>query len=73
MLDDEVLIGHEYIHTKSQNTYKVLDKCKSKNPTTGEWYDAIIYQPCYDNKGIYVRAEYDFKRNFEHTDNIIET
>lgn len=52
-----------YVYPKTGHTYLPLYKCKSKCPSTGEWFDAIIYKGMEDEK-CYVREIQDFFDKF---------
>ena len=32
-----------YYYPKNDHYYRFIEECRMKDPTTGEWYDAIIY------------------------------
>lgn len=52
-----------YVYPKNDHYYEPLFRCRMKNPTSGEWLDAIIYQD-YDTKHLYVRDRKDFFDKF---------
>lgn len=52
-----------YVYPKNGHYYEPLFRCRMKNPTSGEWFDAIIYQN-YDTKHLYVRERKDFLDEF---------
>lgn len=52
-----------YVYPKTEHLYIPLYRCRMKNPTSGEWFDAIIYQN-YDTKHLYVRERKDFLDKF---------
>lgn len=52
-----------YIYPKTGHTYLPLYKCKLKCPSTGEWFDAIIYKGMEDEE-CYVRERKDFFDKF---------
>lgn len=52
-----------YVYPKNGHYYEPLFRCRMKNPTSGEWFDAIIYQN-YDTKNLYVRERKDFLDEF---------
>lgn len=52
-----------YVYPKNGHYYEPLFRCRMKNPTSGEWFDAIIYQN-YDTKHLYVRERKDFLDKF---------
>lgn len=51
-----------WFYPKNQHTYAIIDEVKMKNPSTGEWSDAILYT---DGKGTYVRNSLDFNSKFK--------
>lgn len=51
-----------WVHLKTENLYRPVRRCRIKNPTTGEWVDAVIY---IRGEGVYVREETDFLLNFK--------
>ena len=53
-----------YVYPKTENSYLILDKCKLKCPSSGIWYEAILYQPVDDNSKLYVRESTDFFDKF---------
>lgn len=52
-----------YIYPKTEHTYLPIYRCKLKCPSTGEWFDAIIYKGVEDEK-YYVRERKDFFDKF---------
>lgn len=52
-----------YIYPKTEHRYLPLYRCKLKCPSTGEWFDAIIYEGM-DDKKCYVRERKDFFDKF---------
>ena len=52
-----------YVYPKNGHYYEPLFRCRMKNPTSGEWFDAIIYQD-YNTKHLYVRERKDFLDKF---------
>lgn len=52
-----------YIYPKTEHKYLPLYRCKLKCPSTGEWFDAIIYKGVEDEK-YYVRERKDFFDKF---------
>ena len=52
-----------YVYPKNDHYYEPLFRCRMKNPTSGEWFDAIIYQD-YNTKHLYVRERKDFLDEF---------
>lgn len=52
-----------YIYPKTEHTYLPIDECKLKCPSTGEWFNAIIYKGVEDDK-YYVRERKDFFDKF---------
>lgn len=52
-----------YIYPKTEHTYLPIYRCKLKCPSTGEWFDAIIYKGVEDEK-YYVRERKDFLDKF---------
>lgn len=60
----EPVYVHKYRETKDEK-YQIIGECDSKNHTTGEWYDAIMYKGLYDEEIIFVREKNDFYEEFE--------
>lgn len=52
-----------YIYPKTGHKYLCLTKCKLKCPSTGNWYNAVIYEGIEDGN-YYVREEKDFFAKF---------
>lgn len=52
-----------YIYPKTEHTYLPIYRCKLKCPSTGEWFDAIIYKGVEDER-YYVRERKDFFDKF---------
>lgn len=52
-----------YVYPKTEHLYMPLYRCRMKNPTSGEWFDAIIYKGIEDEK-FYVRERKDFLDKF---------
>lgn len=52
----------KWFYPKNQHIYAIIDNVKQKNPTTGEWSDAVLYT---DGKGKYVRDKSDFINKFK--------
>lgn len=52
-----------YVYPKNGHQYMPLFRCRMKCPTSGEWFDALIYQD-YDSKHLYVREKKDFFDKF---------
>lgn len=52
-----------YVYPKNGHHYLPLRSCRMKCPTTGQWFDALIYQD-YDSKHLYVREKKDFFDKF---------
>lgn len=52
-----------YVYPKNGHQYMPLFRCRMKNPTSGEWFDAIIYKGVEDEK-FYVRERKDFLNKF---------
>lgn len=53
-----------WFYPKNQHIYAIIDEVKMKDPTTGEWGDALLYT---DGKGNYVRDKVDFINKFKET------
>lgn len=53
-----------WLYPKNGHKYAIVNQSvtRMKNPTTGEWIDAIIYT---DGKGFYVRESNDFNSKFK--------
>lgn len=52
-----------YIYPKTEHIYLPIYRCKLKCPSTGEWFDAIIYKGVEDGR-YYVRERKDFFDKF---------
>lgn len=52
-----------YVYPKNGHQYMPLVRCRMKNPTSGQWFDALIYQD-YNTKHLYVRDKKDFFDKF---------
>lgn len=52
-----------YVYPKNGHQYMPLFRCRMKCPTSGEWFDAIIYKGIEDEK-FYVRERKDFLDKF---------
>ena len=52
-----------YVCPKNGHQYMPLSRCRMKCPTSGEWFDALIYQD-YSTKHLYVRDRKDFFDKF---------
>ena len=52
-----------YVYPKTEHLYMPLYRCRMKNPTSGEWFDAIIYRGVEDER-FYVRERKDFLNKF---------
>jgi len=48
-----------------ENTYRFLGKCRVKDPTTREWYLAVMYREDELGGEIYVREWTDFIKKFK--------
>ena len=55
--------GKLYVYPKNGHQYMPLFRCRMKCPTSGEWFDAIIYEGVEDEK-YYVRERKDFLDKF---------
>lgn len=55
--------GKLYVYPKNGHQYMPLFRCRMKCPTSGEWFDAIIYKGVEDEK-YYVRERKDFLNKF---------
>lgn len=53
-----------WLYPKNGHKYAIVNQsvARMKNPTTGEWTDAIVYT---DGKGFYVRETSDFNKKFK--------
>lgn len=52
-----------YVHPETGCKYIPLSRCRMKNPVSGEWFDALIYQEV-NNGELYVRECKDFFDRF---------
>ena len=52
-----------YIYPKTGHKYMPLHRCRMKNPVSGEWFNALIYQGM-ENGELYVREYKDFFDKF---------
>lgn len=52
-----------YVYPKTEHLYMPLYRCRMKNPTSGEWFDAVIYKGVEDER-FYVRERKDFLNKF---------
>lgn len=59
----EISNDSTYVYPKNEHHYVYYFNCKMKNPTTGEWIEAVIYQGVEDNNW-YVREKNDFFDKF---------
>lgn len=73
MLSDKPLIGHNYIHTKNGNEYKVVAIGAIKSPNDDLWYNGVFYERVDGTPGTYARTTANFQNNFEDVENIVET
>lgn len=62
-LKGEELREQLYVYPKNGHHYLPLWSCRTFHPTTGQWFDALIYQD-YDSKHLYVREKKDFFDKF---------
>lgn len=61
----EELRNQLYVYPKDGHLYMPLFRCRLKCPTSGEWFDALIYQDYdSDSKHLYVRERKDFFDKF---------
>lgn len=51
-----------WFYPKNQHIYAIIEGVKTKNPTTKEWFDAILYT---DGSSLYVRDRKDFITKFK--------
>jgi len=63
-----------YIYPKNKHIYQLLWECKMKDPTTGEWKEAVIYSQVLNSEGQcgeekYVREKQDFLNKFQAVNN----
>lgn len=54
-----------YYYPKNDHYYRFIEECRMKDPTTGEWYDAIIYVNDMTDKPKYIREKEDFLKKFQ--------
>nr|DAI06077.1 MAG TPA: hypothetical protein [Crassvirales sp.] len=52
-----------YVYPKNGHQYMPLSRCRMKCPTSGEWFDALIYQDC-NTKELYVMDRKNFLDKF---------
>lgn len=52
-----------YVYPKTGHKYVSLYRCRMKNPVSGEWFNALIYQGM-ENGELYVREYKDFFDKF---------
>lgn len=52
-----------YVYPKTEHLYMPLYRCRILHPTSGEWFDAVIYKGVEDEK-FYVRERKDFLDKF---------
>lgn len=52
-----------YVYPKTGHKYMPLYRCRMKNPVSGEWFNALIYQGV-ENGELYVREYKDFFDKF---------
>lgn len=52
----------KWFYPKNQHIYAIIEGVKAKNPTTKEWFDAILYT---DGSNLYVRDKKDFIDKFK--------
>lgn len=52
-----------YVYPKTGHKYMPLYRCRMKNPVSGEWLNALIYQGMENNE-LYVREYKDFFDKF---------
>lgn len=52
-----------YFYPKNKHFYSLRYKCRIKNPTSGEWVDAVIYQDT-KSRNYYARKSSDFFAKF---------
>ena len=52
-----------YVYPKTGHKYMLLYRCRMKNPVSGEWFNALIYQGM-ENGELYVREYKDFFDKF---------
>ena len=52
-----------YVYPKTGHKYMPLYRCRMKNPVSGEWFNALIYQGM-ENGELYVREYKDFFDKF---------
>lgn len=60
---DKIAKNRTYVYPKNKHRYYIVERAKLKNPTTGEWHDALIYRGL-DDGGVYVRDFHDFAERF---------
>lgn len=52
-----------YVYPKTGHKYMPLYRCRMKNPVSGEWFNALIYQGM-ENSELYIREDKDFFDKF---------
>lgn len=57
------IIARSYVYPKTGTTYYVEGKIKLKNPSTGEWHEAVLYTDKVKKEG-YAREYEDFFEKF---------
>lgn len=62
-LKGEELREQLYVYPKTGHKYMPLHRCRMKNPVSGEWFNALIYQGM-ENSELYVREYKDFFDKF---------
>lgn len=53
-----------YVYPKNGHHYLPLWSCRMKCPTSGKWFDAVIYKGLDDGGKYYVRERKDFLDKF---------
>lgn len=56
-------VSRTYVYPKTGHKYMPLYRCRMKNPVSGEWFNALIYQGM-ENGELYVREYKDFFDKF---------
>ena len=54
-----------FVHKRTGMPYKQIANCEMKDPETGRWRKAVIYQPWGEQTVLYVREAADFQEKFE--------
>ena len=62
-LKTEEIRSSTYVYPKTGHKYMPLYRCRMKNPVSGEWFNALIYQRM-ENGELYVREYKDFFDKF---------